>query len=526
MRRNLPAGEARTESMDSTELSNLIGRLERQSDRAPQVYLTRVALVAALGYLPVALIAAPTLAALYIAIASLLSHGRPYMLSLIGVVAGGAILAAIVRALQVHVDEPPGREILPEDAPALFAAIDEVIQKMTLVRPGARKARAVTIEAVTLNREFNAGIREIPRWGVFGHYRSYLQIGMPLLAALNIAEFKAVLAHETGHQIGLMDRTQDRFSAYIYRQRTIWQLLVQKLEKPNGVTEQILAGFYEWYAPYFSAYTLALTRNHELAADRSAARATHPRVLGRALTKIELVARFLGEIFWKRLFDQVEKVPEPRYLPYTMLPRALDVAQKEWLRRDWLLNSLHTFARDDDTHPSLADRLAALDVPNELPSHAADASALALLSTNQQSLLKWCDDEWLKENGTAWRKKHDAIREARWKLSQYENMPAGELQAEALWEKSVLLLELGQDHEVIETLRELVAHDDVPAKAHLQLGKMLLEYGDEQGLKNLAAAGQQDSNLLEIAGQIGYGYLMDRGRRGEAQRFWERLRDS
>jgi hypothetical protein len=104
-------------------------------------------------------------------------------------------------------------------------------------------------------------------------------------------------------------------------------------------------------------------------------------------------------------------------------------------------------------------------------------------------------------------------------------MPAGELQAEALWEKSVLLLELGQDHEVIETLRQLVAHDDAPAKAHLQLGKMLLEYGNEQGLKNLAAAGQQDSNLLEIAGQIGYGYLMDRGRRGEAQRFWERLRD-
>jgi hypothetical protein len=507
--------------MDSTDLSNLVGRLERQSDHAPRIYAAKVAVVAALGYVCVALVAIVILVSACFAIASLLSQGRPYIFSLVGLIGGGALLVAVVRALLVRVEEPVGREISREEAPALFAALDEVIQKMAVaaLKKVKSRTRGVSFDTVRLTREFSASICQIPRWGVFGNYRNHLQIGVPAMAALNIAEFKAVLAHEIGH----LGREHDRFSACIYRQRTTWQLLQRKFEAPATLVDHALAAFYRWYAPYFHAYTFVLARNHEYAADRAAAQATHARVLARALTKLELVSRFLSEVFWKRLFDQVEKVPEPRYLPYAMMPRAFDVAQKEWLRKDWLQDSLRTFATDGDTHPSLADRLAALDVPPELPSHSPDASALALLGTNQVAVLKWCDTQWEQENVAAWRKRHDAIREARWKLAQYENTPAAELQAEGIWEKSILLLDLGQDHDAIEVLQELVARGDALPKAHLQLGRLLLEYGDEHGLQNLTLAGQQDPELLEAAGQAGYGYLMDRGRRGEAQRFWQRL---
>ena len=129
-----------------------------------------------------------------------------------------------------------------------------------------------------------------------------------------------------------------------------------------------------------------------------------------------------------------------------------------------------------------------------------------------------------RENAPAWRKRHDAIKEARWKIAQYENTPPAELKAEDIWGKATLLLDLGQDHDAIETLQELLASDPANSKAHLLLGRLLLEYADERGLQNLALAGQQDPELLEAAGQAGYGYLMDRGRKGEAQRFWERMR--
>lgn len=503
--------------MDSTDISILVGRLERQSDDAPQIYNVKVALVAALGYVPLALATLLILVCGYFGIGSLLSQGQPYLLSILGGIAGLALLIVIVRALLATA--PPaqvqeGREISREEAPALFAAIDEIAQKM------ATKTTTVSLDTVRLDTQLNASLLQIPRWGVFGNHYHHLQIGVPLMAALSIAEFKAVLAHEIGHCGG----EHDPFNAWIYRQRITWQKLQRKFEQPASIAERILAVFYGWYAPYFCAYTFVLARNHEYSADRAAAQATNVRVLARALTKLELVSRFLCEVFWKRLFDEVEKFPQPRYLPYAMMCRAFDVAQKEWLRKDWLESSLRTFTTDGDTHPNLAERLAALEIQPELPSHSPAATSLSLFGTNHAAVLKWCDEEWERENAPAWRKRHDAIKEARWKIAQYENTPPTELKTEDIWGKATLLLDLGQDHDAIETLQELLARDPAYSKAHLLLGRLLLEYADERGLQNLTLAGQQDPELLEAAGQAGYGYLMDRGRRGEAQRFWERMR--
>ena len=56
-----------------------------------------------------------------------------------------------------------------DDAPELFAAIDDVLQRMAVTKKG--KLHTVEIATVTLDNEFNASICQIPRWGVFGGYR-------------------------------------------------------------------------------------------------------------------------------------------------------------------------------------------------------------------------------------------------------------------------------------------------------------------------------------------------------------------
>ena len=192
---------------------------------------------------------------------------------------------------------------------------------------------------------------------------------------LDGAEFKTVLAHEIGHLGG----EHGRFAAWIYRQRTTWRALQHKFEEPTNVFEQMLARFYRWYIPYFDAYTFVLARNHEYQADRAAARATNLRLFVRALVKVSLAGRFLKESVLAAFFAQVEKVPKPPYLPFSMMPKALAVAQKEWLRNDWLQSALSMFAAEHDTHPGLGERLAALEVGAELPAHHAGKSALALL---------------------------------------------------------------------------------------------------------------------------------------------------
>ena len=506
--------------MDSSDFSILVGRLERQSDDDPRIYAAKVACVAALGYVLIALVVAAILAAAYFCIYSIVSGGHIYRSAVLGMIAGIATLAAIVRALFVKVEAPAGRTVTREEASELFAAIDDVVQRMAA--KDSSKAKRIPIASVTLDSEFNASICQIPRWGVFGNYTNHLQIGIPLLVALNIAEFKTVLAHEIGHLGG----EHGKFAAWIYRQRTTWLALQRKLAEPKNFFEQMLAVFYGWYAPYFNAYTFVLARNHEYQADQMAAWATDARVLGRALVKLELAARFLDEIFWERFYSQVEKTPEPPYLPYTMLPRALGLAQKEWLRPDWLQTSLRRFASEADTHPGLGERLAALDVSAELPSHAPDKTALALFGQQGAALLKWCDEEWRETNAAAWRKRHDGIKEARWKIAQYDNSPPEELKPDDRWEKSLLLLDVGEQTAAIEELRTLVGLDPKLAKAQFLLGRLLLECGDESGLHHLTIAAQSDEEMLTSAGQLGYSYLMERGRRGEAQRFWARIAPS
>lgn len=520
MQRNLPVVPQRTRGwvLNRSDFSILVGRLERQSDDDPRSYVGKVMLVAALGYALPGVVALLILLACYFVIHSLASNGRVSGLAVMGCVAGVATLFAMARALWVKLDAPEGRTITREEAPTLFAAIDEVIQRMATKRKG--KTSLVTLDAVTLDQEFNASLCQLPRWGIFGNYTNHLQLGIPLMAALSIAEFKAVLAHEIGHLGG----AHARFAAWIYRQRTTWRVLQRKFEDPTGIFDRILGTFYGWYASYFYAYTFVLARNHEYAADRAAARATNAGVFGRALVKLELMGRFLGEIFWSRLFDQVEKVPEPQYLPYSMMPRAFALAHKEWARSDWLQSALRRFAVDDDTHPGLGERLGALEVQAELPTYLPDKSALSLLGADAAAMLKWCDDEWQRENVPAWRKRHDAIKEMRWKIAQYENASAAELKPGDLWEKLLLLLDLGQEDAAIEELHQVVGREPSMAKAHFLLGRLLLERGDEHGLRNLALAAQQDAELLEPAGGLGYGYLMERGRKGEAQRFWERVR--
>ncbi len=504
--------------MDTTDFAILVGRLERESDASPKAYAFNVAVVAALGYALLAVVAVAILIACCFVIASLLSGERPRAFAILGGVAGVIMLVSIVRALWVQIDLPAGREIMRDEAPALFAAIDELLQKMATTRKG--RTHLLSIDSVAVDREFNASLRQIPRWGVFGNFHNHLQLGIPLLTALSIAEFKTVLAHEIGH----LGSAHGRFSAWIYRQRATWEVLQRKFEQPTGIVDRILAVFYGWYAPYFNAYTFVLARNHEYAADRAAARATNARVLGRALIKVELIGRFLSEVFWKRLFDQVENVPEPQYPPYSVMPRAFTMAQKEWQRQDWLSSSLRSYASEGDTHPGLGERLAALDVSPELPSQVPDKSALSLLGENSASFIKWCDDEWHAEYVPAWRKRYDAIREARWKIAQYEITPQSELKPDDLWEKATLLLEVAREQDAVQTLEALVARDGAVAKAQFLLGRLRLDAGDESGLKNLTLAAQHDPELLASVGEVGYGYLMQRGRRGEAQRFWDRIR--
>ena len=163
--------------MDSSDLSTLIGRLEREADAHPQLYRGKVAVAAALGYLAPGLVALEILYCFYAIVHALVTGRTPPFLAAIGVLAGFAAALFTFRALRVQGPQPEGMPLTAEEAPDLFRLLD-VIGRRIVPAPFA---------TVKVNGEFKLGIRQIPRWGIFGGYANHLHVGTQLLLALSAA---------------------------------------------------------------------------------------------------------------------------------------------------------------------------------------------------------------------------------------------------------------------------------------------------------------------------------------------------
>ena len=495
--------------MHSSDFSTLIGKLEREADEYPRLHLGKVVVAAALGFLIPALIALAILACCFSILFALVTGGRPSFLAAIGILVGGAALIPTIRALRVQVPAPDGLALTPEDAPDLFRLIDVISSKIV----------PAPLASVKINGDFKLAIQQFPQWGIFGGYRNHLQIGAPLLLALSADEFCALLAHEIAHLGG----GQRQLGAWIYRLRKTWNLLQAKFAEPANAFERMLAFYHGRYAPWFYAYSFALARNHEYESDRIAAGITSAPTLGRALIQVEMATRFLADIYWARFLSRVEEAPEPPYKPYSLLPRAFKIMEKEPLRPQWLAEALRRYAAETDTHPGLAERLAALEVSPQVPPPATSSAALLTLGPAAQPAIDHCDNVWRAQNLSSWRKRHDQIREARWKLAEYEQQGSAALAPEDLWSKAGLLMSVQREEDAIDCLQQLVARQGKYPDAHMLLAQLLLKFGEEQGLEHLVTAVQQRAELEETAASIGYEYLMNRSRKGEAMRFVQRV---
>ncbi|HEX6265439.1 MAG TPA: M48 family metallopeptidase, partial [Burkholderiales bacterium] len=163
--------------MTDGEFEALAGRLEERAKANPAGYRTRVLMMALLGNV--------YLGAMLVLIAALLAAA---VLSVVWLKAAGAKIAFIVgvflwlvlKALWVRLQPPEGTEVTAKEAPELFAMIEELRGKL----------RSPRFHHVLVTDDFNAGVVQAPRLGIFGWYRNYLLIGLPLAKALTVEQFK------------------------------------------------------------------------------------------------------------------------------------------------------------------------------------------------------------------------------------------------------------------------------------------------------------------------------------------------
>lgn len=375
--------------MDQADFVHMVRASEQDSAHDRRAYRRGVAAFAALGY-------AWVLGCLLLAVALVawmlpqLLHGRLRFGLLWGLAAAVGLLWASLRALWVRFDAPQGVPVTAREAPALFEALERI----------RKKIHGPPIHAVYLDGEFNASIRQTPRWGLLGGAVNTLTVGLPLLMALDKPRLLAVLAHEYGHLRG----DHGRFAAWIYRTRLSWLRLHDSMRNDSGVVAAATQALLNWYFPRFAAKTFALARQDEYEADRIAGRLLGQEAATAALVEIEVKSAWLQDRFWAGHWRAAATAALP-VGPYQAMGAQLGLAPEPGFAREALRQALARVSDVDDTHPSLRDRVAALRGQPVLPEWSR-RSALSLLGDEAGRWIAQFDSQWCKDNASAWKLHH------------------------------------------------------------------------------------------------------------------------
>lgn len=383
-------------------LDAIAARGARAYSTRPQRYRRRVVLLALLGYfaiaaIPLGLLALIAAAAWLIVIEPAFDDlVRQYMLWLLVL----PIIWVLIRWSQVRVVPPAGRVLTRSVCPALFADIDAVRRQL-----GTRE-----FDAVVLAEDCAARIVQTPPFALVGRHRTTLVLGLELLLSQTRHEACALLAHDTSH----IAREQGRFTRWAYRMRDSWRQYMHTLGDSKGTTARVLRTFFDWYAPYFSAYTFALARECELFADQVAARVTNTAATSAALINAATIRRALHEQFWKGVFRSTETEPNPPEDVYGQLEAFIAARRRTaQFHVEQLRMTLHPDEEPLDGHPALKERLAALEANPSLHPIGSTSAARAWLGEIYADTLRETGRAWQRRAQTGWSERHrNALRAA------------------------------------------------------------------------------------------------------------------
>ncbi len=477
-------------------------------------YRVRVAALALAGYAYVWLILLICLALLALLVwLAVSTHSANVAVGKLGLVLV-VLIYAIGRALWVRFEAPIGIPLGRDNAPAIVALVDELCRELGTPR----------FHDILLTDDFNAAVSQQPRLGPFGWYRNYLLLGLPLMQALSPEEFRAVLAHELGH----LSREHGRFGAWIYRVRVAWMHLLQQLEADRHWGYKLFDWFLKRWAPYFNAYSFVLAREQEYEADRFAGRIAGREGIGRALVALEVQGARLSRTYWPTLFRRAVEQPVPPAGVFQSLRDTVRAPCPPGDGRRWLAAALNRRTGNDDTHPSLADRLKALGVaaPSaEAALRGASGSAAAehYLGVALSGLAERVETMWREAVEPGWRAKHQADARGHARLKELEaKASAGPLPLKEAAERADLVLGLVGEAAAIEPLRAVLQLEPDHAAANYALGEVLLDLHDETGVQHIERAVTRDPSAREQGYQRIWAFYEAEGRTAEATEYRRR----
>lgn len=494
--------------MTTAELEAFVARLDEGARRNPAGYKSRVVLLALLGYGYVGSILLILLLLTLVAFASIV------YLKVVGLKIALVLLfflILVVKAMFVKLEAPAGRALTRRESPALFATIDALRNKLGAPR----------FHHVLLTNDFNAAVVQVPRLGLLGWHRNYLLLGLPLLQSLAPAQFEAVLAHELGHLAG----GHAALSNWIYRLRMGWQRLVAVLEHNRSWGSFMFRPFFNWYAPYFGAYSFPLARLNEYEADAASARLTSSQAAAEALTAVNVIGLYLNQKFWPEIHKQAEHLPQPAFAPYSKIGTSLASELAATSTAEWLSQAMKQETSVADTHPSFSDRLSALKQQPSLVPPGSGAGADTLLGAARESITAELDRHWHEAIRPVWEKRFQEMQQARTRLGELdESGAARELTVDEAFEHAKLAEACGAGADAaLEEFRAVHAREPGRPVFAFALAHRLLARDDAAGLALMERTMQLDQDAIASGCEAIRDFHWRAGRKTEAYTWQDRF---
>jgi Zn-dependent protease with chaperone function len=349
--------------------------------------LTAVALTAACGYAGIMLIAAkPAFFTLMIGA------------GLVGM--GVLIIIFLIKFIfsKVSADNSHLIEISKADEPELFAFIEDVVKQVNTNFP----------KKVFISSEVNASVfYDSGFWSMFLPVRKNLHIGLGLMNAVIVNEFKGILAHEFGH----FSQRSMKVGSYVHN---VNHVLHNMLYDNSGYEKMV--GRWAGLSNYFSLFVMggvkmvsgmqwvlgrvynvvninymALSREMEFHADEVAANVAGPQALATSLVRMDLASHSLSSVlnfYQDKIADNVKPSDIFAQHHYVMafsaneyglnFEHGLPVVTLETKSR--FNKSKLTFEDQWSSHPSDNDRIKRLETLNIVVENTDTRPALSLFS--------------------------------------------------------------------------------------------------------------------------------------------------
>ena len=227
---------------------------------------------------------------------------------------------------------------------------------------------------VYLTNEVNAWVGD--RGGLMGiGSRRVMGIGLPLLAILTSSQLRAILAHEFGHYYA----GDTKLSPWVYKTRMAFGRTIFELERRGSY----LRLPFDLYGKAFLRITHAVSRRQEFAADELAAQLVGARPLIEGLQIIHAH----GPAFMNYFMNDVVPVLQNGFRPpllagfqrFTMSPLV-----SKYISEILGQGIASPSASPYDTHPSLSERMRALEEWSNDGTSEVDPPALSLLNNPDQ----------------------------------------------------------------------------------------------------------------------------------------------